>query len=797
MRIRSILFFAFLSATLVPTALYGWWSYTHGTAHDFRQFKDHQQAIARNVTAALEHYRADVRAAFDVVVRSVSEEPEIKKLMANAKIGCVLWVNPVSDAVDRAYGPNCRSLTGDPRQLKRLVLLSKSEHQAFSQLIKLTDGTSVLTGKRAVGDRIALAAITTEFFDELPKTAGFGEIGLISVADKYGRPLTPHMVSSFEEYTGYSGPALVDSIVAETTEIAGEQVPAGDFGHQRLLISEPNNVAGPGWRIRIHQSLPELYASDRQYLKFVLVTLAVGIGVAIALVLFFIFMLARPLEKMSEAVRNNAKDGRLSALPATTKSFGFVELSQFQSSYNWMVRRVNMVNQEIEAIAFTDRVTGLHSREYLYANASRLIDREIAAKSGGALVFVDLDGFKAINDIHGHDVGDVFLKECAQKLRDVAESAADRHQSQGAAGPVIARIGGDEFTILIPGIYKPDEVELFLAELNVALSTPSASFAQISSCSASIGCSRFPAHGRTLEDLLKRADIAMYHAKEQGKNRAQLFGPEIGSRTLAELRQDVEHAIAEGEMLLEYQPKVASATRRLVGVEALVRWNHPTRGKIPPMDWIPNISNTPIMTLLGEWVIQQAIRDHRRWKLRGLDLPIAVNIGSVHFSSPGFVPWLIETAAAMKFQPSRLEIEVTEEILLGSQTDTIKILDDLHAAGFTTSVDDFGIGYSNIARVGQLPFDCLKIDRSIVAGSQTDPRLRSLMSCIVTMAKELDCKVVAEGVETTEEAAFSSACGADVLQGFHFAPSMQAADLEIWCRQYNEKIYRRIKTAVA
>lgn len=381
---------------------------------------------------------------------------------------------------------------------------------------------------------------------------------------------------------------------------------------------------------------------------------------------------------------------------------------------------------------------------------------------------------------------DEFLRDCAEKLENIVAVQQRKYKISGTShkNPIIARIGGDEFVIIFPGLNHKADIRQFLNLMEKELSASSNDLDFITKRSASIGCSRYPQDGVVLSELLKFADIAMYHAKKSGKNKSEIYSRDIGTMTAAELRIEVEKGISNGDMTLEYQPQLRARDQKVTGVEALVRWDHPTLGRIAPNDWVPAISNSPVIKQLGDWVIARAMDDHKVWSEAGLDLSVAVNVGSEHFSSPDFISILAKTAQSKKFNANQMEIEIVEDALFTSEANAEDLINQLHYHGYKIAIDDFGTGYSNIARLSKLPVDTLKIDRSVISQTGLDERVASMMECIVLMAKKLGCETVAEGVETLEDVNRSTLCGVDSLQGFHFSASLPVSKLISWVKNH-------------
>jgi EAL domain-containing protein (putative c-di-GMP-specific phosphodiesterase class I)/GGDEF domain-containing protein len=365
---------------------------------------------------------------------------------------------------------------------------------------------------------------------------------------------------------------------------------------------------------------------------------------------------------------------------------------------------------------------------------------------------------------------------------DICSSSMDL-MTDCAPKPTLARFGGDEFVMFLPEngeVYHGEEI---FEQILLAISSPIPGLETSIELSGSIGLAAFPEQGLTYSDLVKRADIAMYHAKKLGKGTVQKFGDGTGEQSEAEIRRDVQHAINNDELELFYQPKVSTHDYDVHSVEALVRWNHPLRGLINPGDFIPAIENTDTTNDLGEWVVRQACKDMKTFDKNGFRLSIAVNIAARQFVSKDFAARIGEIILEEGCSPDRFEIEVTEETALASNQGAADIISKLHEMGFRVSLDDYGRGYSNLTRLSELRVNTLKIDGPLTARLTRDKRTRVIFEATINMAKGLECKTVAEGVESAEEAAILTRLGCSELQGYYFSTPLPSANMMTWLQE--------------
>jgi diguanylate cyclase (GGDEF)-like protein/PAS domain S-box-containing protein len=429
--------------------------------------------------------------------------------------------------------------------------------------------------------------------------------------------------------------------------------------------------------------------------------------------------------------------------------------------------------RQLEHIAHYDALTGIPNRVLL---ADRMHQSLAQARRAGRLMavcYVDLDGFKPVNDAFGHETGDRLLVEIAHRLREDLRG-----------GDTVARLGGDEFVLLL-GIEHMDECESALARVLEAIARPVSLVGHDVAISASIGVTLYPFDDADPDTLLRHADQAMYLAKQEGRNRYQLFDPQR-DRAVRAHRDALERIVAAlmaGEFVLHYQPKVNMRQGYVIGVEALIRWQHPERGLLPPADFLPAIENTDVIIAVGEWVIDAALRQWQTWHAQGLDLTVGVNIAARHLSQPNFVARLTELLRAHPaVPPRRLELEVLETAALEDIGGIARIIEECRVLGVSFALDDFGTGYSSLTYIKRLPADTLKIDQSFVRDMLRDPEDCAIVEGIIGLTRVFHRHVVAEGVETVEHGVLLLSLGCDIAQGYGIARPMPAAALVDWLR---------------
>jgi len=419
-------------------------------------------------------------------------------------------------------------------------------------------------------------------------------------------------------------------------------------------------------------------------------------------------------------------------------------------------------------LAQFDPLTGLPNRTLLADRFSLMIVQARRRGVSLGVLFIDLDDFKLVNDTQGHAAGDELLQEMAKRL-----------QSALRDGDTVARISGDEFAVILGDLARPDDAALVAQKILERLAAPAEIHGQENVVTASIGIATFPADGDNAETLLGAADAAMYRAKQSGRNAFQFFTAEINQRTRARAQMGLElrRALERREFSLHYQPKIDLSNGQPCGAEALLRWNHPERGRVAPVEFIPVLEETGLIVPVGEWVLKRACEDLKNWQTLGAPaMPVAVNLSARQFRQHDLEERIRAIVAAAGIDPSLIELEITESQLMHDPDHAIKMLRALGEAGVRIAIDDFGTGYSSLAYLTRFPLASLKIDRSFVADVLDDEADATIVRTIVDMAHTLGFTVIAEGVELDSQATFLRALGCEQAQGFLFARPMPAAE---------------------
>jgi len=430
----------------------------------------------------------------------------------------------------------------------------------------------------------------------------------------------------------------------------------------------------------------------------------------------------------------------------------------------------------IQDMATHDSLTGLHNRASMTDALEHAVSK---ARRGGeslAVLFIDLDGFKSVNDTLGHATGDQLLRETARRLR-----AAVRQSD------LVARLGGDEFVVMVESVSDRHGLQLLAAKILAAAGEPMRLQGHEVAVTASIGIAVFPDDGNDVSTLLANADMAMYRAKALGRNRATEYSADLGESVVE--RFEIEKGLREGlrnnEFHLYYQPKIEFSSGKLLGVEALIRWHHPTLGVLGPDRFIHVAESSNFIIALGQWVIEQACRQASAWQRAGLPhFSIAVNLSTNQLADPVLAEHVAGALRASGVEPSMLEFEITETAVMKNLVEATALLESLRALGVRLAIDDFGTGYSSLAYLKELPVDVLKVDRAFVRHLPHNRDDLAITRAVIAMAHGLSMTVVAEGVEAQCQFDSLKDEGCDEFQGFYCRPAMESHDLEALLRRH-------------
>ncbi|MEJ8304701.1 putative bifunctional diguanylate cyclase/phosphodiesterase [Saccharibacillus sacchari] len=426
--------------------------------------------------------------------------------------------------------------------------------------------------------------------------------------------------------------------------------------------------------------------------------------------------------------------------------------------------------ETIRHLAYHDELTGLANRRSFEHTLERYANYGESKPEPFTLLFVDLDRFKRVNDFFGHAFGDLVIKHAGKVIKESIPSSA-----------FIARMGGDEFTVILPGVCRIAEIEKWAGNIVDRFNESFEIGKHTVKLSASVGIARYPEDGLSSELLTKYADAAMYVAKQNGSSQYRFYDAASDKSSQEEIRleQELEQAVELNQLRLMYQPKFDIRNGEAIGYEALLRWDHPIHGEISPLRFIPLAEKTGMIVPIEQWVLRTACMQAKNWQKVGRPVvPIAVNISQVHLMKPDIYESIIETLEQTQLDAHLLELEITESAMMHNEEHVIEILDKLKAAGISVSMDDFGTGYSSLSYLHSLPISCLKIDRSFIRKITTDKDSKAIAEMIISMAKQLGLKIIAEGVETSEQVALLQELQCYNVQGFYYSRPLTAEQVD-------------------
>ena len=802
MKIRYLLLMLTTTLVLIPALSIGAWTYNQAIKTRHQNIYQHHQFLVANLGSTLAKYYQDTKLIFENIsknlvinhVSNIDTDEASRQLISGLDFLDISLVHEKSaKIINHISGENLTAPATPPTyaglDIMRIARNIAIEGQVeFSALISTRDANNIILIVGKYNNLLTIAKLKMNNFIALANSANVGKSNHVTIIDNQG-----NILAHPDEYWKNSRRNI--SILAPVTQILKGKSGIVHYYSDELkddVISGFTYVKGPGWGVLINQPASVFNAILAGTWKSYIITTVLSLVFAMVLALWVSIRSTRPLLKLISANRNTTNPDYQNFLELEDSWTVPAEIRQLYSARNEMVNRLRTKAVDTLRMAYSDMVTGLPTRQAF----NRLVDNEFKntnpPDSSYLLVFLDLDEFKSINDTMGHETGDTVLSIVSKQLADTIENYTktdvitcplDNHENlieklEGRA--VISRIGGDEYVALIPWTKSEEDIEEFLHFLKTSISSPFLLGTKEITTSVSIGAALYGRDGRTIRELTKKADIAMYWAKNSGKNCYSLFDSKIRNQTPSEIQIDISNAINNEEMVLYYQPKINSLTGESNSVEALVRWIHPEKGIISPGMFIPAIDNTKFADLLGEWVINAACVQIDKWLKSGRDITVSVNIANHHLVSQNFLPNLLKIIHKVGIDPSYIEIEMTEQTAMTDHERAKDAICALKENGFSVSLDDYGKGYSNLARLAALDIDVIKLDMSLINGITEDPRRAIIVASALDMARNLNCKTVAEGIATKEQANCVSKMGCDYFQGFLFARPMPADELEAW-----------------
>ncbi|BCM24702.1 EAL domain-containing response regulator [Methyloradius palustris] len=476
----------------------------------------------------------------------------------------------------------------------------------------------------------------------------------------------------------------------------------------------------------------------------------------------------------SAVLRNYRKDGslfinELYLSPVLTNPNGKV---QYYVGVQNDITQIRQYQEALERQANYDLLTGLANRNLLKERIKHAFNEGRRSGKVFTVAFIDIDNFKRVNDSLGHSIGDELIKMVAERLQHCVRE-----------GDTVARVGGDEFVMLLTSQSSEESTHVVLQRINIEMGKPFPLTKKQLTVTCSIGLASFPRDGDNAETLMANADSAMYRAKANGRNNFQFYAKEMNAE-LGErlsLENDLWHALERDELILHYQPQINMFTGEVIGMEALVRWQHPTRGLIPPIQFISIAEDDGLIIPIGEWVLRKACEDNQQLQLDGFKpIRVAVNLSARQLVQKSLVRTVSQILAQTRMQPQYLELEITESMIMHNVEDSISLLSKINKLGVQLSLDDFGTGYSSLAYLKRFPIKRLKIDKSFIRDIATDPNDAIISRSIIALAHALQVESIAEGVETVEQFEFLKANGCNEVQGYLFSKPLPIDALRIF-----------------
>ena len=520
------------------------------------------------------------------------------------------------------------------------------------------------------------------------------------------------------------------------------------------------------------RELVELVASRNAALRRQTLIALFALGIFLPLAALIVGRALKPVQTLTDAARLASSKTLDMRIDVKTGD----ELEVLAYAFNRMFARLDGNLKRIHRLAYVDMVTELPNRERFRKETERVARKALEDGSSGAVLFLDLDRFKRVNDSLGIGEGDRLLEMVGRRLSEVTRGC---DMAMGLEEPsMVARLGGDEFTVLLPSIQDSADAARVANKLVDAIRLPFEISGHQVFLGVSVGVAVFPQDGADPETLMRHADLAMAHAKRAGGSAAQFFEPTMNQSAFERLvlENELRDAVNQDQLVVFYQPKVLMKDGTCAGAEALVRWQHPTAGLLSPGAFIEAAEECGLIGEIGDWVLRRACLQAAEWRKQGLEIPVAVNVSAMQFERDGFADSVLEALEAAHLPPHLLELELTESIAMENPERVIEQVQPLRDRGVNFAIDDFGTGHSSLSYLTRMPFDVFKIDQSFVRDMTTDPHARIVVETILAMAKSLKLETVAEGVETTEQMQMLRLQGATLAQGFLFGRPMPSAD---------------------
>ena len=815
MRLQNKILMLLVPLVILPILVLGWTSYTllmedaRNRAHDqvttmLEQIRFHTEAQLQTARA-----NASLFARTELVKEFVTTphasvraglEPGIRELLYNYQLAYpeyyeIRIISPAGEEMLRSVVGNINNLKHDESSSGYFRAMSDSSNAIYttflnnpdnnqpilltSKPLRYLDGNSKNKNAKTSLYGYLVLTVSLDFLATQAKNMKAGRYGDVFFADSAGKIL-------FHRDRSKVGDRLNNNLLAKLTDSMQSADSVDALYRNTLAHYQGIKLHDWLYAVAVYQ---ESEFNDRSFSLARLVTLIASVAILLTIALLFGFLkkvLITPIMKLGQAAKEIGR-GKL-LVPIDVESDD--EVGHLATSFKEMGENLNHYHEQVRYVAYHDSLTGLPNRlmfkDYL-GRATAEARRNLQELS---ILFIDLDNFKRINDTLGHQAGDKLLEAFAERLTAcVRESDVISHEEHDTTSSVMARLAGDEFTIMLPRTKGGVAAQKVSRRILERLTEPFTVNRQELFVSASIGIALYPDDGLSVDELMKHADIAMYHAKKSGRNNYQYFSGKLNEEALykVKIESKLRHALEKDELEMYYQPQVSFSTGRIIGAEALLRWKDEDLGMVPPDIFIPIAEEYGLIVAITEWLIHDICTQAQQWQERYKNpLTMAINISAVHFSGNGLIDLVRHTLKATGYDPQFLEVELTETSVLQDPTVAISTLKELQEMGLKTSLDDFGTGYSSLNYLMQLPLNKLKIDRSFVVNmdmsvdeNESDKgKGTAIVSAIIAMAHSLDLEVIAEGVEEVAQLQLLRKLKCDIVQGYYIARPMPAAEFE-------------------
>ncbi len=623
----------------------------------------------------------------------------------------------------------------------------------------------------------------SEVHGYLMLTVDLGIMGKLAQSEKVGQNGHVFFTDSrgnilFHPTASEIGKQLPPELFLSISKAAGRFTPF-DYSHD----GDISHYQG----IKLHNWLYAfaVYGEDEFMGKSISLGRLVTIITCLAIIITIAFLLGilrslliKPIQQLSIAAREMGHGQVL--VPINVESDD--EIGDLANTFREMGANLNQYHEQVRYVAYHDSLTGLPNRLMFKDYLTRATAEARRNSQELTILFLDLDNFKRINDTLGHQAGDNLLEAFSDRLSGcLRQTDVIAHSSHDTSSSVMARLAGDEFIIMLPRTTGSSQAQKVATRILDSLKTPFNIDKQELHISSSIGIALYPEDGQNADDLIKNADIAMYHAKKSGRNNYQFYSRKMNERALLKLRIEsrLRHAVENNELEIYYQPQVSLSTGVVTGAESLIRWRDGESGMIPPDVFIPIAEEYGLIIPISEWLIHEACRQAREWlDMYNNPITVAINISAIHLNGRELSTLISKTLDATGYDPRLLELELTETSILHDPELAIDTLGQLQEMGVQTSLDDFGTGYSSLNYLMRLPLDKLKIDRSFIQNLDKDTRGKAIVSAIIAMAHSLDLEVIAEGIEELAHLELLRKMQCDIVQGYYIARPMPAIEFE-------------------